>query len=153
MILDKIANWISEIETTYPMITVKRWETPDHFLEDDLGYYVGLFPLKASENGYIFLSMASDKPGATISGRGRYYVVWRLPGISDEIIRATIIESAKLGQVKSVTWNIELMYKLFTDSIQPKKDLPFVAVEVEITGMITNNRDLCSCLLACYTGS
>lgn len=151
MIFDqKISSFETRLADRYAYLGFHQFATPLPFLEDNLGYYVGVFPMRNSERGYVRMN---QREGIAIL-EGRFGVVWRLPEITAQIAAATIRETLFLGEIISSTFDMELFYMTMSEEPldHPVGEIPFVAHEVVIKDAITIGKIDCTCLLSCYTG-
>jgi hypothetical protein len=143
MLLGRYQKFKLDIETRYPYLTVDLWDD-GRFLEDYKRAYVALVPINQTEYGTARVSQRND----LFDLFTRFWVVWKLPKVNDDIISAAIQESEILGPVKSVTWNTTLIYQRLGYQYPPKK-IPFVAVEVELEVQVLKSKNVCECLLKC----
>lgn len=143
MLLGHVDKFKTHIETRYPYLSVDVWDD-GRFLEDYKRAYVALVPINQTEFGTARISQRVD----TFDLFTRFWVVWKLPQINDDIISAAIQETERLGLVRSVTWNTTLIYNRMGYAYPPTK-MKFVAVEVELESQVLINKNPCECLLQC----
>lgn len=149
MVYDKLNTWLQEMANRYPGLTVYEFP-PERFIEDNKGFYLGLTPIKNSKNGYD--DVAEKETGNLLILSSRYYAIWRLPQVTEDILKDVIRETAKAGVVQSVTTDIRFIHQqLYQDpDYVPTGDRTFVAVEIETSINILMTKLPCECLLNCF---
>lgn len=142
MIWKVVDGWLQDMADKYPYLEVREFGE-QFFLEDNLGHYIGIVPLINSRYGTVPVTNSD----ALVTLSPRFYVIWRLPEITEDVVRACIVETLILGRVDSVTTDIRHIYNiLFTPGSIPPDDINFVAVEVVPTITFTIRKDSCNCL-------
>jgi hypothetical protein len=150
MVYDNVNEWLQVMANRYPGLTVYEFP-PERFIEDNKGHYLGLVPIKNSKNGYDDVTERENANMLILLSR--YYAIWRLPKIDQDIITDVIKETAKIGSVKSVTTDIRFIHQqLYKEDNEyvPGGDRSFVAVEVETGLNIIMTKNPCECLLKCF---
>lgn len=146
MLFSEIAKWTTHIWDRYGF-DVQMWND-GRFLEDDRLAYVALVPIQYTDYG---TSRVADRRDL-LEFLTRFWVIWKLPHVNDEIIQATTQETERLGAVRTMTWNTTLIYRRMGFDLPPK-DMKFVAFEIEMESKVIKKKDLCQCLITCFDES
>jgi hypothetical protein len=150
--LTTIEDWLQQMADKYINLFVYDFN-PERFLEDNKGFYVAVVPNSTFKQGEITINQTdtSCREGSVIEMRGRYFVIWRLPEISEAIFNATLVETSYLGRVINATTDVRNLFsRLYDEQYVPPGDREFVAYEVEISAAVTRNKKKCECLLTCF---
>lgn len=148
MLWDKVNDWIQSMANRYPL-DVYHMEA-GAYIEDRLNHYIALIPVANSKNG----QEAVVDNGKNLIVLSRYYVLFRLPEINQDIAKECITEVARLGSVKSITSDIRRATQVLSafPNQTPPKDRTFIAVEVEVQILIPSTcKAPCVCLLTCLS--
>lgn len=147
----EIENWLTEMANKYPEIRVYSF-SDKAWIEDNKGLYLAATPLSSPER----ISAPADQTetncgGGLVNIRSRYFIIWRLNGITESIFNACVIEASYVGRVVAVTTDIENIFSRMESSVVPPGDREFVAIEIEVLHTITRNKTKCECLRTCMT--
>ena len=145
MLHSRILSNIQRIADKYNYLQV-LYLTKEQFLEDPKGYYIGLVPIRTSQDGKSIIRNTGDHQ---LIVEEEYYLVWRLPEITVEIFEAVLIESSFVGNILSATSDIQSFHTeaYGPDYVPPARE--FVAVRMSISIFIPVSKDRCLCLSNC----
>ena len=149
----KVEAWLEEMATKYPEIRAYAFDDRK-WIEDNKGFYVAVTPIEAPDRkaGTVTQTDTSCSGGGIVQVLSTYYVVWRLNEITQQIFDACLIESSFLGQVRSVTTDIQYFREKMGFKGAAPGDRKFIAVEVLVSHEASRNRTKCQCLQYCTVG-